>query len=71
MNLKSKRYAMDVICACDHIEKILNERVPLGERGEVLAEILNMLVFGVKQVETPELIDAIRFTYFGETGGEF
>lgn len=62
MNLKSKGYALDVICAVEHLEKILTERVPLGDRGQVTADIIDRLVFGQKNVEFPE----IEFRYAGE-----
>lgn len=43
MGIKSKPYAMDLICAVDHIEKILTEKVPLGEQDEVLGYISDRL----------------------------
>lgn len=62
MNLKNKGYALDVICAVEHLEKILTERVPLGDRGKVTADIIDRLVFGQKNVEFPE----IEFRYARE-----
>lgn len=62
MNLKNKGYALDVICAVEHLEKILTERVPLGDRGQVTADIIDRLVFGQKNVEFPE----IEFRYARE-----
>lgn len=66
MNLKSKKYGMDILCGVEHLNNILNERVPLGERGEALAEIMNMLLFGGKQVSVPRL-DEIKFIWGGMT----
>ena len=43
MGIKSKPYAMDLICAVDHLEKILTEKVPLGEHEEVLEYVSDRL----------------------------
>lgn len=55
MNLKNKGYALDVICAVEHLEKILTERVPLGDRDKVTVDIIARLVFGQKNVKFPEI----------------
>lgn len=64
MNLKCKKYGMDILCGVEHLNNILNDRVPLGERGEALAEIVNLLVFGGKEVKVPKL-DEIKFIWSG------
>lgn len=61
---KNKKYYMDVKCAIEHLQKVINERVPMGERGEVLAEILNDLLFGCKDVVETKL-RKIEFTWEG------
>lgn len=64
MGIKSKSYAMDLICAVDHIEKILTEKVPMGEYGEVLKYVSDRLS-KKKVVEVPR-IKEIKVVYGGE-----
>lgn len=52
MRIKNKPYAMALICAVDHIEMILTEKVPMGERDEVLKYISDRLS-KKKTVELP------------------
>ena len=59
---KNKKYYMDVLCAVEHLEKVITERVPMGDRGEVTADIIDRLVFGKKEVDYPD----ISFKYLGE-----
>lgn len=54
MRIKNKPYAMDLICAVDHIEKILTEKVPMGEHDEVLKYISDRLS-RKKTVELPRV----------------
>ena len=61
---KSKKYYMDVLCGVEHLQNIVNERVPMGERGEVLEEIMKQLLFGGKEVVIPRL-QKIEFTWKG------
>lgn len=54
MRFKNKSYAMDLICAVDHLEKILTEKVPLGEHDEVLKYISDRLS-RKRAVEVPRI----------------
>lgn len=54
MRIKNKPYAMDLICAVDHLEKILTEKVPMGEYDEVLKYISDKLS-KEKVVEVPRI----------------
>ena len=59
---KNKKYYMDVLCAVEHLEKVITERVPMRDRGEVTADIIDRLVFGKKEVDCPD----ISFKYLEE-----
>ena len=54
MDLKHKRYELDIICAVEHLQKVVKERVPMGEREEVLAEVIRELVMVDDNVQVPE-----------------
>lgn len=54
MRIKNKSYAMDLICAVEHIEKILTEKVPLGEQDEALKYVSDRLS-KKKTVELPRI----------------
>lgn len=54
MRFKNKPYAMDLICAVDHLAKILTEKVPLGEQDEALKYISDRLS-KKKTVELPRV----------------
>ena len=54
MGIKSKSYAMDLICAVEHLERILTEKVPMGEHDEVLKYISDRLS-RKKVVEVPRI----------------
>lgn len=60
MGIKSKSYAMDLICAVDHLEKILTEKVPLGEHEEVLKYVSDRLS-REKVVEVPRIKEITVF----------
>lgn len=59
MDLKHKKYELDVLCAVEHLQKVVKERVPMGEREEVLAEVIRELVMVEDNVQIPQ------FTYVG------
>lgn len=60
MGIKSKSYAMDLICAVDHLEKILTEKVPLGEHEEVLKYVSDKLS-KKKAVDLPRIKEITVF----------
>jgi len=59
LRLKNRKYSMPVGCAVEHLVNTILEKVPMGEREEVVAEIVRCLVMEQDDVKVPE------FTYIG------